>query len=188
MSLRTAASIFKCFINIFVNYISSPPKYTRARSAGPSLEEQSCRSPSPSWLIVVAGVWNMADNASDGRVHVSRSTGRGKSDKSMFGGGNGDCCGYLSSSSCRAAPRNYGLDAQRPLLAHQCYSLLYEECPTDWGGHGVLGTFGEEGSGWVRPVLDRPLSSFRTVVVEVKKTDDSKSCSESRLDVCYNKG
>lgn len=99
MSLRTAASIFKCFINLFVNYISSPPKYTRARSAGPSLEEQSCRSPSPSWLIVVAGVWNMADNASDGRVHVSRSTVRGKSDKSMFGGGNGDCCGYLSSTA-----------------------------------------------------------------------------------------
>lgn len=52
--LRTASSIFDWFINLFMNYISSSPKYTRAWSA-----EQLHGSRSPSWLIVVGGVFGV---------------------------------------------------------------------------------------------------------------------------------
>lgn len=68
VSLRTASSIFNWFINLFVNDISWSSKYTQARSAVPSLVEQSHRSRHHRGWLWLRAVWNMADNTNLGHV------------------------------------------------------------------------------------------------------------------------
>lgn len=168
VSLRTASSIFHWFINLFVNDISWSSKVTQARSAVPSLEEQSHRSRHHHGWLWLRAVWNMADNTNHGHVEIC----------CMLKGWQDNVWGAIMAPVVSVlAP-----EEQLCVITASLWTMSH------WLGRSQsLGEFFES-MVLVGSVLDWTDPYPAAGLLLWGKVDGFKSCSESWLDVCYNKG